>query len=283
MTPQAHPSLYTAPSLAHALAALAERGTEGAPFAGGTWIMRAPLRHERTRSAYVALGRVPELGRIEIGDDHVAVGAGVTHARLAAGLAGLPDLRALAEAAGRSANPAIRQVATIGGNLSTPDFAAADLIPALLCLGTEVEIASSTSVERLSLEDFLALRSDLLAGCLLTRIVVPRSLVRSAHARLPLRKAGDYPVAILSIAVTRDRDGRVDTARVAVGAVEPVARRWSALEEALAGAALDATTAERAAADLSGVFIGREGVEAPGWYRVAVLPALVRRAVTALL
>lgn len=283
MTPSVHPSLYVAPSLTDALAALAERGTEGAPFAGGTWIMRAPLRHERTSPAYVALGRVPELGRIEIGDDVVGIGAAVTHARLAAALGHLPDLRVLAEAAGRSANPAIRGAATLGGNLCTADFAAADLVPALLCLGAEVEIASPAGVERLALEDFLAVRSALGAGRLLTRVRVPRSPARSAHVRLPLRKAGDYPVAILSLAVSRGSAGRVATACISVGSVEPVARRWPELEALLLGAPLNAAAAEQAATGLAGTFTGREGIEAPGWYRVAVLPALVRRAVAAIL
>lgn len=283
MTPLAHPSLYVARSLDDAVDALAERGADGAPFAGGTWIMRAPLRHERRSPAYVALGRVAEIGRIAVGEEHATIGAGVTHAGLAAGLTGFTDLRGLAEAAGRSANPAVRRAATLGGNLATPDFAAADLVPALLCLEAEVEVASRAGVERLALQDFLAVRSVLPPGHLLTRVRVPRSPVRTAHARLPLRKAGDYPVAILSLAVTCDATGRVVRARAAVGSVEPVARRWPAFEDALVGAPLEAASAERAATEHAGAFAGRDGVEAPGWYRVAVLPALARRAVAALL
>ena len=283
MTPSSHPSLYVAPSLDDALAALAERGAEGAPLAGGTWIMRAPLRHEPMSQAFVGLGRVAELGQIEIYDDHVIIGAGVTHARLAEALRDVPDLQGLAAAAGRSANPAVRRAATVGGNLCTAGFAAADLVPALLCLEAEVDIASRAGVHRLTLEAFLAARDTLEPGMLLTRVRVPRSSARSAHTRLPLRKAGDYPVAILSMAVTRDGSGHVARARVAVGSVEPVARRWPALEAALTGAPLDVASAERAAAELAGEFDGREGVDAPGWYRVAVLPALARRAVAALL
>lgn len=283
MTPSSHPSLYVAPSLAHALDALAERGADGAPLAGGTWIMRAPLRHEPKSPAYVGLGRVTELGQIEIDDDHVVIGAGVTHARLAEALRDVLDLQGLATAAGRSANPAVRRAATVGGNLCTAGFAAADLVPALLCLEAEVDVAARAGMQRLTLEAFLAARATLEPGRLLTQIRVPRSEARSAHARLPLRNAGDYPVAILSMAVTYDDAGRVERARVAVGSVEPVARRWPVLEDALTGAPLDVASAERAATDLAGEFDGREGVDAPGWYRVAVLPALARRAVTALL
>ena len=282
MTPSPPPSLYVAPSLDTALDALAERGTEGAPFAGGTWIMRAPIRHERLRPAYVGLGRIPELTRIEVGDSHASIGAGVTHARLAEALADAPDLQVLAEAAGRSANPAVRRAATLGGNLCTSGFAAADLVPALLCLDAEVEIRSREGAERLTLEKFLSIRQSLDPCRLLTRILVPRSPARSAHARLPLRKAGDYPTAIVSLAVTSDAAGRVAQARIAVGSVEAVARRWTRLEAALEGAPLDAGTAHRLATELAGEFTGRDGVEAPGWYRVSVLPTLVRRAVAAL-
>ncbi|WP_428029964.1 FAD binding domain-containing protein [Ancylobacter sp.] len=282
MVSSTHPSLYMAPSLDAAVDALAERGKDGTPFAGGTWIMRAPVRHERSTPAYVGLGRIAELGHVEFRDDHVLLGAGVTHARLAEALRDLPDLQALAQAAGHSANPAVRRAATVGGNLCTPGFPAADLVPALLCLDAEVDIASRDGVERLTLERFLALRGSLGPGRLLTRVRVARSPARSAHARLPLRKAGDYPTAILSLSVERDGTGRVTQARVAVGSVEPLARRWPRLEAALIGAPLDDASAQRMATQLVDDFNGRDGVDAPGWYRVSVLPALARRAAAAL-
>lgn len=276
------PSFYAASSLPAALDALAECGAEGAPLAGGTWIMRAPIRHERLKPIYVGLGGVPEMTRIEEADGALAIGAGVTHSVLAEAVAGRPELRVLAEAAGRSANPAIRRAATVGGNLCTADFAAADLVPALLCLDAEVEIAARGGTERLPLAAFLSLRHSLEPGRLLTRVLVPRSAAFSAHARLPLRKAGDYPTAIVSLSITRDAAGRIAQARVAVGSVEAVARRWTRLEAALAGAPLDGEQAHRAATELTDEFVGRDGVEAPGWYRVSVLPVLVRRAVIAL-
>ena len=70
---------------------------------------------------------------------------------------------------------------------------------------------------------------------------------------------------------------------MAVGSVEATARRWPELERRLAGLALDPDTAAAAAEAELGAFTGRDGVEAPGWYRVQVLPTLVRRAVHAAL
>ncbi|MBC9878506.1 FAD-binding molybdopterin dehydrogenase [Bradyrhizobium sp. INPA01-394B] len=275
-------SVYIAPSLPAALDALDEGGAAAAPFAGGTWIMRAPIRHEPLKSLYVAIGKIPELRAIKVDADAVEVGAAVTHAALAATLAELAEFDVLTAAASRSANPAIRTMATIGGNLATTAFAAADCVPALLCLDADVEIASRGGPERTSLERFLTMRSTLAPGRLLHRIIVPRRGRRTVHARLPLRQAGDYPTAIVSLAVSLDEAGHVRTARVAVGSVEPVARRWQRLEHALVGHPLNAAKATDAAAELAGEFTGRDSPDVPAWYRVRVLPALVRRAVAAL-
>ena len=279
-TPPAR-SIYVARSLPAAIDALGECGAAGAPFAGGTWIMRSPIRHEPHQPHYVAIGKIAELTAIRIEADIVEIGAAVTHAALAAALADLPEFNVLATAAGRSANPAIRAMATIGGNLATSGFAAADCVPALLCLDAEVEVSSRGDQEWIGLEHFLRIRSTLEPGRMLTRITLPRRGRKTAHARLPLRKSGDYPAAIVSLAVSFDAAARVQAARIAVGSVEAVARRWERLEAALAGRPLDPARAAEVAAELADEFTGRDSVELPAWYRVSVLPSLVRRAAVA--
>ena len=78
-----------------------------------------------------------------------------------------------------------------------------------------------------------------------------------------------------------DAAARVQTARIAVGSVEPVARRWERLEAALVGRPLDPPQAAQAAAELADEFTGRDSVDMPAWYRVSVVPSLVRRAALA--
>lgn len=278
----AHDRLYVATSVADAVAALADRADAGAPLAGATWIMRAPIRGERDDLCYVAIGEIEELRAIDISDGEVGIGACATHAQLVASLGGLPEFCGLVHAARGAANPAVREIATIGGNLCATKFPASDLAPALLSMNAEVELRRTNGVERLALGRFLDMRADLEPGALLSRIVVARGPVRSAHARLPLRKAGDYPVAIVSVAAARGASGSLEDLRIAVGSVEPAARRWEELETALAGRPLDPVRAFEAARVHSGAFAGRDSVEAPGWYRVQVLPSLVRSAFEAL-
>jgi aerobic carbon-monoxide dehydrogenase medium subunit len=275
---QAETRLYIAPTLDDAVAALAERGRDGAPLAGATWIMRASLREERHDLSYVAISKIASLRELSVGEREVSIGACVTHAEIARELTSVPDCRALALAAGNAANPAIRQVATIGGNLCAANFAAADLVPALLCLETEIELHGLGGAEQIPLSRFLEIRTSLAPGRLVRRVIVRRTPRRSVHVRLPLRKAGDYPVAIFSLAVTFDAAGVVTSASAAVGSVEAAARRWHELEAELIGHPLDPAHAAEKAEHHCATLRARDGVEAPGWYRLKVLPNLVRKA-----
>lgn len=268
--------ILMAHSLPEALAALADRGADAAPLAGGSWIMRAGLRGEKHRRLYVFVGQIAPLSVLEMRDGELHLGACVTHAQIADFLQPHREFRALMQAAVYSANPAVRNIATVGGNLCAADFAAADLVPALLCLEAEVELSThGRRAERMGLSAFLEMRDRLEPGQLLTRVLVPRRERVSAHVRLPLRKAGDYPVAIVSISYAIE-SGTPVSPRIAIGSIETLARRWSGLENRLPDSFSDPTDA---ATEALSELEARDGVEAPGWYRLRVLPTLVRRAI----
>src|SRR5438105_9685539 len=158
---------------------------DSAPLAGGTWIMRRN-GDERTRSLYVSLPQIPALRELDLGPS-LRLGASVTHSSLASALSDVNELAGLRDAAGRSANPAVRNMATIGGGLAATTFPSSDLVPALLALDAGVETAGGEAVP---LEAFLAERAA--QEKLITAVVVPARPVRSAHVRLLLRAAGDY-------------------------------------------------------------------------------------------
>lgn len=285
MATRTEASFYPATSLADASAALRERGKCGQALAGGTWVMRAGLRGEPTARDHVSLAQVDALRRVALSDCEVVVGAGLTHARLAQALPPTASCEALTLAALKSANPAVRNAATLGGNLCALGFAAADLVPALMCLDARVELWADGRAERVDVPTFLQLRRALPPGTLVKGVAIDRTQAArrlSTHVRLPLRRAGDYPVAIVSIAVRLRDDGKVGEACIAVGSVEAVARRWPEMEAAMAGRTLDDESLMTQAVQASAAFTGRDGVEAPGWYRVKVLPVLFGRALAQL-
>jgi carbon-monoxide dehydrogenase medium subunit len=116
-----------------------------------------------------------------------------------------------------------------------------------------------------------------------TSVAIPLIDAYTGHARLPLRRAGDYPAAIVSVALVPADDGTVLDARVAVGSVEPVPRRWPEVERRLVGEPADPAIAAAAATACAGTVVGRDAVDVPGWYRERVLPVLLARAVASAL
>lgn len=242
-------------------------------LAGATWMMRAGLRREQPALRHLALSRVAALHEIALGEEEVSIGAMATHARIAHELARHPELAGLCQAAQNSANPGVRRLATVGGNICAKAFAAADLVPALLALNADVEVISAGTAKRLPLTEFIDQMRDNTFG-FLSRVIIARKPGVAAHARLTMRAAGDYPVAIASIWRSSDQN----EVRVAIGSVEASARRWNALEAALNGSDTDAAGAERMAKALLYTIAGRDAVDAKGSYRVRVLPSLIGQA-----
>lgn len=270
--------VWTPTSVEEALTALRDLGSDAVPLAGGTWIMRNPWPGRR----YVALGGVPELrspARVDGPADQVLIGATATHADLVRGddLPAGGALDGLRQAARLSAFPQVRNVATVAGNLCARGFAEADLVPALLAGEATTLTATVDRRTTRPVSDYLndpPPCGELVLG---VEIPVPPGR-RSGFARLTVRAAGEYAIANVAVSVDLTAEGVVGAARVAVGAVEPVARLCPAAAEVLVGRTPDAEAAmeagNAAAADLQ----SRDGLDAPGWYRLAVLPALFRTA-----
>ncbi len=245
------------------------------PMAGGTWIMRSKFRRETFADHYVSLEKIPELHAIQRHPDgSLHVGAMVTHSQLAAATKGISELRGLHTAAAKSANPNIRNVATVGGNICASGFSEADLVPALMSLNSEVVFTRWNGEHRMLLTDFMATPGT--GRYVLRKVVVPPSVCYSAHVRLPLRAAGDYPVAIVSGAL-KLKSGTVTQASISLGSVEKVARRWVSLEDALAGNPADPSAAEEMARISLHELEARSCLGTSSQYRLAVTPILVKR------
>jgi carbon-monoxide dehydrogenase medium subunit len=261
-------TVVQATSLAEAIDALAEAGERGA-----TWVMRGPLRGERPKDVYVALAGIPELAELSVNGD-LRAGALVTHSRLSA-LDG--PLAVIGEAAARSAFPAVRNVATLGGNLAARPFPEADLVPALLAAEAKVRVVGPAGESLLDVAEYMA---DRPAGEVIAEVVAPAPAGRrSAYERLTVRGAGEYPIASVAVSVDLATDGVVSAARVALGSVEDVARLSEAAAAELMGGPPDEAAAERCGRAAAAEARPRDGLDAPAWYRTAVLPGLIRRAV----
>jgi carbon-monoxide dehydrogenase medium subunit len=262
-------ALHRATSLEEAVSTLAGLGADGAALAGGTWIMRAPIRREQMKGTYVALTDIPELRR----RDRERLGALLTHRELET------EPGALGEAARGSGPPAVRNVATLGGSVCASPFPESDLVPALLVLDAALVLASPSGEALVRLADYLPARASRPAGELVTAVALGAAgSWASAFERLTVRHGDEYAVANVAVSLELGADGAVTDARVAVGCVEQQARRVPEAERALVGQRADAAAGDAAGHAAAAALAARDGGDAPGWYRTAVLPPLVRRA-----
>jgi CO/xanthine dehydrogenase FAD-binding subunit len=265
--------------LPEALNALAEKGRI-VPVAGGTNVLvnlkRAPLEADLV----VDLTRIEALEPISTDNDTICLGAGVTFARLLEWHPGGAVEGLMGPMCTGFAGPLIRNLATIGGNICDAS-PAADVSPVLLALGASVELESSAGgSRRLSLSEFFqgvrktALRrSELLTSVTFTN---PDDDVQSFYYKLGKRKAD--AISIVSLAMTvKLRGGTVEQARIALGAVAPVAMRASKAEEIVQGEPLSDMTIAAAAAAAAGESQPIDDFRAGGEYRRRMVEVLVTR------
>lgn len=275
-------AVHHATSLDDAVQILGELGEDAGVVGGGTWVMLDWTRGVYGRSTYVSLTRVPGLAEIIDEGSRLVVGATTTHARLGATIPSDGPAGALGEAARTSAFPAVRNVATIAGNIAAEPFPEADLVPAMIALGAQVTLRDGAGDRSIDVADYLIDRAAY-ANTLICAVTVPMPhSQRSCFARQTVRGGAEHPLAAVAMSFELDGDGVVSSARVAVGAVEERARRVPEAEEAFVGRRPDDATSREAGVAAAEVLTAREARDAPGWYRLKVLPGLFARATAGL-
>jgi CO/xanthine dehydrogenase FAD-binding subunit len=190
-----------------------------------------------------------------------------------------PMFDGLKQAAREVGGRQIQNSGTIAGNVCNAS-PAADGVPALLALDSEVELASGNGTRRVPLSAFISgvRKTELRPGELVVALHVPRPKhdARSAFLKLGARRYLVISIAMASVVIEVE-NRRVAVARVAVGACSPVARRLPALEEALIGATFDARLGERVAASQLSPLSPIDDVRGSASYRSDAALVLLRR------
>ena len=249
-------------------------GKKASILAGGTLIV-ADLNYGRLGTqSLVTLDRLG-LDTIKIAGGKATIGAMATMT----GILSDQRLELLHPVARSIGGPAVRTMATVGGNLFAPS-PYGDMAAALLALNAAVTVASATSTEIMAIEDFLHRRTRL-----------SRSLVTSVSFRRPAKDSFRFikavrrrPVSgavVMIAALLPLRRGKIAGARIAYGAMAKTAIRARAVEAALEGRKL-AETAIAAAAEVAAQGTSPcDDAYASAWYRLEVLPAYMRRLLAA--
>lgn len=259
-----------------------------AVIAGGTDIYPAAVGRrawgDPTHKDVLDISRLAELKGITVAPDRVRLGALTTWTELIE--APLPALFDGVKVAARAVGgQQVQNRATIAGNLVTAS-PAGDGIPNWLALDAEIVLVGPAGERRLSVADFLtgyrqtALGADELVVAI--EVPVPAGDARSTFLKLGARRYLVISIVMVAGVIVLDGAGRIASARLAVGACGPVARRLPLAEAALIGALPAPALAGRITADMLADLSPIDDVRASASYRSDAALALVRDAVGAL-
>jgi carbon-monoxide dehydrogenase medium subunit len=204
--------------IAEASAVLAEHGPDAAVLGGGTVLLPAMGRGERTHGHVVDLRRL-ELEGVRVSGPEVEIGPMTTYTALliSAELDGPAALLRLA-ADGITGGPQLRNQGTIGGSACYAN-PASDVPAVLVAADAKLRLEGLDGAREMPAGEFFrdAYVTALGRGEILTSIRVPRRPVRVGYAKLKLSESS-WPIATAAACV-ESTDGRVVSATVTVGGV----------------------------------------------------------------
>ena len=178
------------------------------------------------------------------------------------------------------ADPQVRNLATVGGNLAHGD-PANDHPATMIALGAEV-VANGPKGERvLPIESFFVslFLTALAPDEILTEIRVPIPPPRSAGAYLKLeRKVGDFATAAVAAQLTLDEKGACQRAGIALTNVGATPVKAKKAEAVLDGREVDDATVTRAAELAAEEAEPSSDLRGPAEYKRGLIKELARRA-----
>jgi xanthine dehydrogenase small subunit len=261
--------------LADALTLLAEH-PDARLLAGSTdWGVELNIRHARA-DLTIAVDRIPDLCTLEIGDDHIDIGAALTLSEIERGLRGRVPL--LAEMLPQFASRLIRNGATLGGNLGTGS-PIGDSPPALLALDASLVLASTNGERTVPLAEYFTgyRRTVKHPDELIKTIRIPLPVAPiSAFHKIAKRRFDDISSVAVAFALNLD-DGAVSDIKIGLGGVAAMPIRATATEAALAGRPWTPTVVADAARVLASEGTPIDDHRASAAYRTAMLGMSLRK------
>lgn len=265
-------------SVQDAVALLARHGDAARAVAGGhSLIPLMKLRMADVRHL-VDLQAIGSLGGIAVDDGGITIGAMTTQHELIASdaLAGAAPI--IREAALQIADPQVRYVGTIGGNVANGD-PGNDMPGLMQCLDATYVLTGPAGTREVAARDFyeaayVTARADdeLLVAI---RFAVPEG----GHAyEKQKRKIGDYATAAAAVLIARD-GGTCTSASIAMTNLSDTPVWCADAAAALVGSGLDAAAIEAAVAAMQDAIDPAEDNRGPVEFKRHVAGVVLRRAI----
>ena len=266
-------------SVKDAVGLLMQFGDDGRALAGGHSLIPMMKLRLATPANLVDLAGIAELKGARADGNDVVIGAMTTqHDLIGSPLLGdkIPILRETSE---QIADPQVRYLGTLGGNVANGD-PGNDMPAVMLCLDATYQIAGKTGERRIAAREFYqgAYFTALEAGDVLTavRIPVPPAGHGWAYEKLK-RKVGDYATAAAAVVLTMS-GGKVATCSIGLTNVGETPLWAQDAATILIGSALDAATVKRAVAAAEAITAPATDARGPALYRTKMAGVMLTRA-----
>jgi aerobic carbon-monoxide dehydrogenase medium subunit len=274
------PFAYHRPkSVTEAVAMLAELGEEARPLAGGHSLIPMMKLRLATPEHLIDLGGIGDLKGIRADGGDIVIGAMTTQHELVGSdllAARIPIIR---EAALVIADPQVRYVGTLGGNVANGD-PGNDMPAVMMCLGATYHVAGKQGERRIAAREFYqgAYFTASEPGEILTMIRIPVPPAGHGHAYEKLkRKIGDYATAAAAVVLSMDGD-KVATCSIGLTNVAETPLWAEDAAKMLVGSTLDAATVKRAVAAAEAITSPASDTRGPAHYRTKMAGVMLARA-----
>ncbi len=230
---------YSPSTVQEALSLLAEHGDGAKLLAGGQSLIPAMRFRLALPAVLIDLNNIDGLGYVREENGHLAIGAMTREADLEGSAVIGNKYTLLADAAQVIADPIVRNMATVGGNIAHSD-PANDHPAVMLAYGAEVVAQGPDGTRTIAIDDFFTdlFENSLADNEILTEIRIPTPGANSGGAYVKVeRKVGDYAVSAVAVQLTMDGN-TCTVARIGLTNVSAVPMRATNAEQALIGQTL---------------------------------------------
>lgn len=263
-----------------ALSVLDRYGDRAEVIAGGTDVM-VDIKYKEEPECLVNIKRIPDLNAIRENGAGLRIGPLATIHELEESPLVKDRLPLLWQAAHQFASLQIRNTATIGGNICRASPSGETLTP-LLVLDAQAQTIFSDGAKNEPLASFFKGPGQTSLGSrgLLTGVEVPYGATGSTAVYLKHAVRGPMDIAMVGVAVMITPDagkGKVQDARIALGAVAPTPLRASKAEALLKGKTLTPDLVKEAGSMAMSESKPIDDQRSSGEYRRWIVEALTRR------
>jgi carbon-monoxide dehydrogenase medium subunit len=266
-------------SVKEAVGLLAQLGDDGRALAGGHSLIPMMKLRLASPANLVDLAGIAELKGARSDGNDIVIGAMTTQHKLIGSELLASKLPILCETSLQIADPQVRYVGTLGGNVANGD-PGNDMPAVMLCLGASYHVMGKGGERRIAARDFYqgAYFTALETGELLTAIRIPVPAAGHGYAYEKLkRKIGDYATAAAAIVLTMSGD-KVATCSIGLTNVAETPLWAEEAAKILVGSSLDAATVKRAVAAAEAITAPAADARGPARYRTKMAGVMLTRA-----